>query len=301
MQLGFTFSIKYCHYLGLDWKESLQKILDLCQWEYIRLPVYWDRVEGQRGECDFEEIREQLEIIKAYKTKVVLVVGYRNPRWPERHGPEWLEELSVVEFEQELLGFVEKCVREFRDEEIITAWQVENEPFEQDFGQKGYDVRPTYTKELELVRGLDSRPCLITYGYKPWRKTFQNPDIPEDIVGLDVYSKIGIAHWSRTWYLDMLMLPFGRYRFKRDIEAVKRQGKSIWITELQAEPWDPAEKCLHDEDIWKETISPERLARNLKYVERAGAEVVFVWGVEWWLSLGEERCGEFVGVLRSIE
>jgi hypothetical protein len=226
--------------------------------------------------------------------------GYRNPRWPERHGPKWLEGLHEDEFREVLLAWVSECVQSLESFESISHWQVENEPFENSWGDDGFDVRELFEQEMKVIKNTDKlhRPCIVTYGYKPWRKTF--PEVlQEDIVGLDMYSKIGVKIFGRAWYLDMFQVPLMNLRLQREIEFIRKQGKSVWVTELQAEPWDVIDGALFDRSLWKKTITPDRLRRNFQFISNSEVDAVFIWGVEWWLTLDEEDKNEFVGVLKE--
>lgn len=302
MKLGFTFSIKYCENLGLEWRESLEWILSLGAWEYVRLPVYWDRVESIEGEYDFSEIDELLEMIEGYGLSIVPIVGYQNARWPERHGPEWVKNMSQKEFEEVLLGWIEVCVSHLHTYESIVVWQVENEPYENDWGDEGFDVRHLYTKEISLVRQCDlqDRPCMVTYGYKPWRKTFHSQVLEEDISGLDVYFRAAFRRKGVRVVLSQFLLPFARWRFVRDVCYVRMQNTEAWVTELQAEPWDCIDGALYQKSLWSQTISPEQMRRSLRWVDQAGVDVVFLWGVEWWLTLLENDREAFTQVLNRM-
>lgn len=296
MKLGFTFSIKYCEELGLDWREALLRILRFTNWEYVRLPVYWDRVEATEGVLDFSMIHEQIGMIREHDIKIIPVVGYRNPRFPEVHRPDWLKELSKKEFSDRLFEYVKSVHEELASYQSIFAWQIENEPFEYGYGMKEFDVRDTYQEEVSILRKLEDRPIVVTYGYKPWRKTFPE-ELQEDIVGLDVYSKIGVKVLGQPWYPDMFRVPFMSKRLKREINFIRKLGKSVWVTELQAEPWDVIDDALFDSLQWKKTITPNRLRRNLEFISSSEIDTAFIWGVEWWLTLQESDREAFTRVL----
>jgi len=300
MKLGFTFSIKYCENIGLNWKQTLKLILESYPWEYIRLPIYWDKVETQKGKLDYTSIKEQLEIVSQYKIKIIPVIGYRNPRWPERHGPNWLDYMSHQDFNKELLRWIEQCINELRPNHSISTWQIENEPLENNWGETGFNVSEFYTQEIELVKTLDHRECLITYGFKPWSKTFKNPP-SEDIIGLDIYSKLGIKKFGKIWYLDMFYLPEKTIlnRIQQDIEFAKQHNTKIWITELQAEPWDAVEGVLFNKNQWSKTITPNRFSKILDLSKKANISTTLVWGVEWWWTLDKEDRSEFLYQLEN--
>ncbi|MGA1047328.1 MAG: hypothetical protein ACO3UU_04910, partial [Minisyncoccia bacterium] len=298
MKLGFTFSIKYCQDIGLNWQQTLRSILEAYPWEYIRLPIYWDTIEVKKDIIDYSLIKEQLEIIYNYKIKVIPVIGYRNPRWPERHGPDWLDNIPINDFNKEVLKWSEKCILELKSNTNISHWQIENEPLENNWGKAGFDVDKIYHEELKLLKSLDSRDCLITYGFKPWDTTFSGA-LKEDIVGLDIYSKLGVKKFGKVWYPDMFYLPDNIIlsRIRRDIRFVEENKAQIWITELQAEPWDAIDKVLFDKNKWMKTITPDRFSKLLNLAVKSGIVTILVWGVEWWWTLDKKDRAEFISKL----
>ena len=59
-QLGVTFSHRYAQDIGLNWKETFVAVLDDLKIKKIRIPVYWDLVESEKGEYDFSDVDWQL-------------------------------------------------------------------------------------------------------------------------------------------------------------------------------------------------------------------------------------------------
>lgn len=300
MKFGFTFSIKYCLDNNLDPKQTLIKILDSYAWDSIRLAFYWDIIMPNQTEWELISYQEILVILNNYDIKIVPTIGYRSPRWPERHFPEWVSNLSQTEFEKNLLSYSEKLISALKDNKQIEAWQIENEPFENTWGQNGFDVRKTYQKEISLLKSLDQRPVIISYGYKPWQKTFYDPDFPEDIVGLDFYSKLGIKIKNIPIYMDLYQYPLQTFRFKKDVDFVKSKNKLAWVMELQAEPWDYKFIDLNNKHHIERTISPKRFSKNIQTIKDAGIDKAFVWGVEWWELLDNDYREEFYKVLTQL-
>ncbi len=237
------------------------------------------------SEYSFQEVWDQIKILQRAGVGIVPVVGYRNPRWPERHGPNWLQKYTQSEFEQRVLDWVERCVREFQSVSNIIAWQVENEPFDNHWGEAGFDVRPVYSRAIDTIRSMDPRPCLVSYGFQPWKNNFGDKDLPEDIVGLDVYTKIGQKILGVPMYPDNFLVPFADQRLEHAVARLKRVEKEVWITELQAEPWDCVDGALSDRKLWERTIHPKRFARNIQHASRPGVSAICIWGVEWWYTL----------------
>ncbi|MCR4328415.1 MAG: hypothetical protein NUV53_02745, partial [Patescibacteria group bacterium] len=51
---GVTFSHQFAQYLEIDWREAYIAVLDELKPPIVRLPVYWDDVEKNEGEFNFE-------------------------------------------------------------------------------------------------------------------------------------------------------------------------------------------------------------------------------------------------------
>ena len=96
--------------------------------------------------------------------EVILVVGYKQPRWPEWYPPRWAANLPTDRTRERVLKLVDAEVAYARRSGSIALWQVENEPFRR-FGEGGdFDVlRPEFlAEEIALVKRLDHRPTLMT-------------------------------------------------------------------------------------------------------------------------------------------
>ncbi len=79
IKYGVTFSPKFAESLNLDWKETYLKVLDDLKVRNLRLPTYWDD--------DLSKVDFMLSEAGKRSAKVILVLGARQPRWPECHIP----------------------------------------------------------------------------------------------------------------------------------------------------------------------------------------------------------------------
>lgn len=125
--IGITFSPRFAHELGLDPKEAYIKTIDQLQIKKIRFPVYWDEVEKEDGNYNFTEASFYLDEAQKRNIEVVLVVGQKQPRWPECFIPDWAENLTREERYKRIVRLVAKEVSFFQKYDNITHWQVENE------------------------------------------------------------------------------------------------------------------------------------------------------------------------------
>ncbi|QQS21186.1 MAG: cellulase family glycosylhydrolase [Candidatus Moraniibacteriota bacterium] len=128
VRFGVTFSSRFARDLGLDPHETLQAIFSDIGIQKVRIPVYWDLVEKQKGVFDFSDIDWQLEMARQNGADVILAMGQKVPRWPECFVPEWAK-TSEDEKNNAALSFLRETVERYRDHSEIVLWQVENEPF----------------------------------------------------------------------------------------------------------------------------------------------------------------------------
>mgnify|MGYP001184729919 CR=1 FL=1 len=285
VELGVTFSYRYAENLGLDWKETYTAILDDIGVRKLRIPVYWDGVETEKGAYDFSAIDWQLEEAKKRDAEVILSIGQRVPRWPECHIPAWVEDNGDETYrETRLLSFMEKTVERYRNHSEITTWQVENEPFLVFFGECPQFRRGFLDEEIAFVRKLDpSRPILLTDSGE--LSTWYPAAKRGDMFGTTMYRKIhkpGIGYYT---------YPIGPnfFRFKEKIVRLLTNQERFIVIELQAEPW--ANGWVGDASLQEQfrTMDEHQLRDIVTYAKRVRFPEVYLWGAEWWYWLKEKK------------
>jgi hypothetical protein len=112
---GVTYSPKYATELELDWQEAFLASLNDLKVKNFRFMAYWDEIETIPGQYDFSQIDWLLEKTDAFGAKVIVVVGRRQPRWPECHQPEWVEDLSLVGQQAEELVMLKETVNHLKN------------------------------------------------------------------------------------------------------------------------------------------------------------------------------------------
>jgi hypothetical protein len=300
---GVTFSQVQCEYLNLDWTHVYRKTLDSgC--EVIRLGAYWSRIESQPGVYDFSELDRQLEQAEKHGVDVIVTVGMKAPRWPEFFIPSWIEQrLSVprggdVAQDPFLRGRVRRFIRDvvirYRDRNVITCWQVENEPLNRIGPNDWYIGEWFLRQELELVKSLDGhrRKTMLnvaTYPHPVLRflSSLLYPADPvkltgelADVFAVNIYPTVG----HKLGKLPLVIRTGPRARgsyFKRIFSGMFNGGRPVWITELQAEPWDPG-KLVHTSARQPVTIKPWQMKSSFQEFASHGAELILLWGVEYW-------------------
>jgi len=283
IEWGVSFSPKQAESLELDWREVYRSILTELNVTHLRLNSFWSDLEPTQGEYRFSDLDYMLNLAESHSKKVILVVGRRQPRWPECHIPEWGKGLSLEEQDERVLEFVKKIVERYRGNESIVAWQVENEFFLDSFGEC-----PTYDKkfidrEIQLVRSLDDRPIMITDSgeLSPWIRT----GFRAEILGVSMYRTVLNP---RLGYITYPHPPSYYSRLNNFVKLFTRHDKLI-VSELQMEPWgNPFIGTDSTEENYK-SFPRERFAENLHYARNSGVSEVYLWGVEWWYYMKEVR------------
>lgn len=296
--IGVTFSPKYASELFLDPKKTYLNMLEDLQIKYLRLPVYWDEVEHNQGNYTFSEQDYYLTEAQKKGVQVILVVGMKQPRWPECFLPDWAEGLHPRERDQQILKLVDTEVKHFKKYQNIIAWQVENEPF-LSFGQCPQPDSQTLTRvkqEIALVKSLDQRPVLITDSGEltTWRKSLPLANW----FGTTLYRTV----WSPIFGTVDYPLPPIFYPVKAKIVKFltgAKTEKNI-VAELQAEPWATSSSNITDIPIKEQvTLMPvSKIKYNMDYARQTGFDQVYLWGVEWWYYMKENGRGEYLENLK---
>ncbi len=294
---GLSFSKAQAESLGLSWQKTYEAILqELPAVTKIRLSVLWPELEPKADFYDWKTIDEQIALAQKYNKKITLAIGYRLPRWPECHFPEWAATLDQKTREQKILQMLEKIITRYQGVPEIERWQIENEPFLSFFGECPPLDENFLKTEIALVKKLDDREIMLTDSGElgKWHRAARLADI----FGTTVYRKVTILD-GRT-FLKYFFLPPGFYRLKARL-LTGSIAKTI-ISELQAEPWSE-NKLLKDLTLAeaKRALSPDLLQENLDYARRTGFKEVYLWGAEWWYFMKQNGHPEWWNVIKNLK
>lgn len=277
---GVTFSKFYAESLGLDWRKTFIASLDELKIRTFRIPVYWNDVEPFPKNYHFEDYDWMLSEAEKRGAKVLLGIGRKLPRWPECHIPDWAQKLTLESQELKLLGLIQTEVKHFANFAAVTAWQVENEALFK-FGLCPKHPPELLEKEAAIVRGLDSRPIVITDSgeLSSWKRAAEIGDI----LGISMYR----LAWNQVFGYFYYPIPPAYYIKKA--EAVDRYVDGVIVTELQAEPWGRTliERMSLEEQY--QSMNLERFRSNVDFARRTKFGQVYLWGVEWWYWLKEKH------------
>lgn len=296
VKFGVTFSPTYAQYLNLDWQKTYTKVLDDLKVRNLRIPSYWDIVQTQPQQYNFSEIDYLLNEAQKRGAKVILVLGARQPRWPECHIPTWAKSLQVSQRQQKTLEYIQKVVERYKNNSVIWAFQVENEPLLGVFGE-GCD-RPDSNflkQEAVLVKSLSRKTIIMTdsgeLGF--WVSSMQLSDIFGTTLYRQVYDKsLGYITYPLPAYLYNI-----KSKIVRNIFA--RNNQKTIIAELQSEPWMTAGKLLGPDQQAK-LFTPQNFQDYINYAKKTGFDEVYLWGAEWWYFMAEHGQPQYLEYAKTL-
>ena len=273
-QRGVSLSVLACDGMGIDADDLLKLSLMDLGIRRFRLMTYWDRCEQLPGKYDFGWIDQQIDQIASYDGEVTLCIGFKQPRWPEGHQPEWAKSLSPTKWQKALLDFVEATVKHFKSNKTITSWQLENEALNKGFGLVDNYDRSRLIREFDLIKKLDKkRPVIMSlsnsYGL-PVRKP--RPDSH----GFSIYLNM-VTNGKRSY----MHVPFWGVILRSSFIFATSTRKSF-IHELQCEPWGPRSNELLSDAEQFESMSLTRFKKALRFACLTRLKPVDLWGLEWW-------------------
>lgn len=297
VQIGVSFSPNYARKLGLDWQQAYLSLLTDLKVKNLRLNSYWRELEPVKTQYNFENLDFMVAAAEKEGVKIMLVVGPKQPGWPECFAPNWAKQLKLPQRQQQALDFIGVVVKRYRDSLSITKWQVENEPL----FNYGADCDPPditfLKKEVALVHSLDpNRMVVVTdsgeLGF--WISAMQY----SDIFGTTLYRKVhnpifGFFSWP---------LPPGFYSLKSDFirSFFAPNNKKTIISELQAEPWisSPLKNTPIDQQI--KVFSLADFKNNTEFAQKTGFDEVYLWGAPWWYFMAKNGRPEYLEYAKGL-
>jgi hypothetical protein len=282
---GLTFSYQEAQGLGFDWKVMYLDILSDLKPKNLRLMTYWEDIEKKQGQYDF---RLQIKCFRKLKSRtynVVLVVGRKQPRWPECHQPDWYNDLSADDQKQALYNFVSKSIDHFKTYTAIKTWQVENEPYF-GFGPDCPKADANVLKEeINIVSKLDNRPIMVTDSGDrgTWLKAGRSG---ADDFGFTLYR---VSYDEKYGGYYKYPLPAGFYRVRAGILKTFTKTSTVSDMELQMEPWFTNGALNTPIDQQKALMNPKVFDANILYAKKTGVSAHYLWGVEWWYWMAKQN------------
>jgi hypothetical protein len=275
---GITFSETYAQSLGLNSRQAYLDILNELNFNKLRLIAYWNLIEPEKNNFNFDYLDFQINEAAKRNKEIILAIGFRVPRWPECHIPEWAKNLKNDEFQKELFNYLEKVINRYKNSPAVKIWQVENEPFLTFFGICPKPNEALFNHELNFVKNLDSeKPILITDSgeLSPWINTIGK----SEIFGTTLYRIV----WNKYSGFIKHFIPPAAYSFRAWLVKKFTPTKKIIIAELQAEPWIPNSSYSLEKQI--QTFTLKDLKNNINFARKTGISEIYLWGAEWWYLL----------------
>ncbi len=287
---GMSFNTPYALELGLDPETVLNALVYQLGVRHFRLAAHWPLTEPTQGRFEFGWLDQQLDTVREAGGTVILGVGRRLPRWPECHIPEWAKTLDPEIQQAEILDYIEAVVTRYRDDPVITHWQVENEPFLEVFAYEhcGELDEAFLDKEIALVRTLDnSRPILVTDSGNlgTWSGAYRRGDA----FGTSVY----VYFWNPELGQFKTILPPWFYRVKENLMQARFGEKPTFLIELSLEPWLLEPVIAVPLNIQYERMDIEKMNEIIAYAKGTRFDRQYLWGGEWWYWLREQGETEF--------
>jgi hypothetical protein len=327
IQVGISYSPRRAAYLGLDYRAAFQRLLSM-HFRVIRLSTYWDEVD-QSG---YDQLDWMMAEAPRAHQPIVLTVGMKALGWPEFFLPSSVSDVSGLSGGSDVaadsslraatIDFIRETVLRYRNNRVLAAWQVENEPFNRAGPQRLWIDAEFLGQEIASVRQLDGhgRPLIVNafshfnlvFDQASARQGFDlrqwlgfDADSAErdglavlnrgDVLGLDVYTAIGyqflgqdhMSHADADW----------PDRLARVRELAHKQGKRAWVTEAQAEPWESSPTSFTE----PKSTSPKAIRSIFTNLKDAGFGTVLFWGSEYWLWRADHGDPRWVETIKAIQ
>lgn len=291
---GLTFSTKLAKSLGLDWQQLYLDVINDLGAKNIRLPIYWDEIEVRPGEYDFSDYDFILDQSQGKSVKFIVNLGWRLPRWPECHQPDWVENKTYAEQQKAVLQMIETVVKRYQSRPEIVMWQVENEPLFDWFGECPKGDKAFLEQEVALVKSLDnSRPILISASgeLSTWRQEAKIGNF----LGTTMYRVV----WNK-WF-GYFRYPWPSWFYAAKAKLVGLPKENLMISELQAEPWVPqGDLASFPESEYIKSMSMDQLKANLQYAIDTDLSQAYLWGVEWWYLQKQQGEGQYWSLIKQV-
>lgn len=295
LKYGLTFSKKQALDLGLDWQKSYLTILDELKLKKIRLSAYWDEVEPTTDNYNWNDLDWQIKEASARNTQIILAIGTRLPRWPECHIPDWAKQLNDVDKEKQVLAYIQKTIERYKNNNSITAWQIENEPFLPFFGECPKLNAELLDKEIAKAKSLDNRPIVVTDSgeLSIWIPAAKRADIFGTTMYRDTYS-------SKLKRYIHYPIPPSFFIFKKNLANLFAHPQDWIVIELQGEPWGPVPFQNLSKEERSKTMNPQKFQEIIEYARLAGFREFYLWGAEWWLWEREQGRPEMWNTAKEL-
>ncbi len=258
---GVSFSVKYAKELGNDWQANYLALLDDMKFKNFRLMSYWDLGEPEKGKYDFADLDWQMDEAAKRDAKVSLSIGFRQPRWPECHEPNWAKEIGygTAEWQNALNNYITVVQNRYKNHPALASYQLENEAKNAWFGEcPGAASTDRLIEEFNLAKANDpnhpvfmslsdqhgfpvGQPVPDQYGFSVYRVVWNNKG------PVNFY----LTYPTPVWYHRLRILTINWFK-----------DRDVFIHELQIEPWGPNATVNLSVDEQNRSMSPKQINKN---------------------------------------
>lgn len=268
---------------GLETEQISDKVRDL-NVKWVRLTIYWYKVEPSNGRFNWDEPDVQIQRAAARNLSLYITV-HGTPKWanggrginhPPRKSSDWANFVSVLS-------------QRYRNQPAVKAYGMWNEPNLRKFwtGTRNEYIKkilkPGYTAIKRQKRTLLVGAPDITHHWpvnQDWQlDEFMNEARKHlDVLTVHYYTD---APYSFELYLDRLVKPY-------------RLGKKVWITEIghgacssrrcsedqQSRQYLNFFKAQRSRTRWFKKIFPYRVWDPLEFCNKNGSSMGITYGVD---------------------
>ncbi|MGH7193219.1 MAG: beta-galactosidase, partial [Candidatus Saccharimonadales bacterium] len=280
LEQGVSFIPDYARGLGLNPEQTMDALTGIGV-KSFRLVSYWNDIEPSPGHYDFSQLDWEFKKAEAAHAKVTLVVGLRQPRWPECHSPDWVNTgASAPRWQPQLETFMQKVIERYKDSPSLQQYQLENEYFLKGFGNCTNFDRQRLVSEYDLVRKTDpAHPVVIGRSNNSLGFPTGQPQ-PQEF-SISVYKRVWDGNFSHR-YLEYPQ-PAWFYGFLAGFQKIFLH-KDMVIGELQAEAWPPRGQTIQQTSLAEQnkSLDATRLKGRFQYGRATGMRQMYLWGAEYW-------------------
>lgn len=314
MNLGTTIDIDQITNTGLSLDFVIKHLSNL-PINPIRVGIRWNKVQSKRKRYSWTGYDRLLGELSDNGKEIILSIGMKSPRWPEFHIPDWA--LERYDFKQKhtfsktdvvlykyLSEFIQSALERYKRRNAIVAIQVENEPLFR-FGPNRWKIDIALLKqEIDIVKKTVNFPVLISSPGLPTtgllaeflkgrfgQKRALSVTDEIDIIGFNIFPRFESRQWGRAQIFEASSLAWKYLSYWT--KTFTSSGKKVWISELQAEPWQ-MEKVNFKDAYANKTCDPDKVMRYIKRVEKMGIDTVLLWGTEFHLACMQQGNAEWI-------
>lgn len=279
LKLGVSFSPDYAESLGLNPQTTMKALLGIGVRQF-RINSYWNDIEPSPGQYNFNDLDWEFQYANQYHAKIILVLGLRQPRWPECHMPTWADSEPQSVWQPQLETAMTKVIERYKNNPALEDYQLENEYFLKGFGICTNFSRSRLISEYNLVKKLDpAHPVIVGRSNNALGFPIGQPQ--PDEFSISVYKRVWDASVTHR-YIEY-PYPAWFYAFLAGVQKIFLH-KDMMIGEMQAEAWLPTGQTMQNSTLAEQnkSLNATRLTGRFKYAEATGMRSIDMWGAEYW-------------------